>query len=98
LLDTSNPRAAAFQIEAIARHAAELPLITEVQHRGHAGTIARAVQTHVSEVDAYALAEIGAGRERRALIALLDDVEDAMKSIADAVGDAYLQHLRRFRA
>ena len=33
-----------------------------------------------------------------ALVALLDEVERAMMRIADAVGDAYLQHLRRFRA
>jgi hypothetical protein len=32
------------------------------------------------------------------LIALLHDVERAMRRIADAVGDAYLQHLRRYRA
>ena len=34
LLDASNPRAVAFQIEAIVRHAFDLPMITEVQRRG----------------------------------------------------------------
>ena len=98
LLDTSNPRAVAFQIEAIVRHTAELPMITEAQQRGQARAIAQSVQARISSVDAYALAEMNATRERRALIVLLDDVEDAMERIADAVGDAYLQHLRRFRA
>jgi uncharacterized circularly permuted ATP-grasp superfamily protein/uncharacterized alpha-E superfamily protein len=98
LLDPSNPRALAFQIEAIAKHADGLPMVTEAQQRGHAKLISRTVRALITDADAYALAELNAKRERPALIALLDDVEDAMKRIADAVGDAYLQHLRRFRA
>jgi hypothetical protein len=38
-----------------------------------------------------------AGR-REGLIALLDDIVVTTARIADAVGDAYLQHLPRFRA
>ena len=98
LLDTSNPRAVAFQIQAVVRHAAELPMITEVQERGHARAIAQTVLARISAADPYALADMNGGRERRALISLLDDVENGMKRIADSVGDAYLQHLRRLRA
>ena len=98
LLDPSNPRAAAFQIKSIARHAAELPMATEAQQRGLVRALAESARTRISAADAYALAEMTPARERRALIALLDDVEDAMKRIADALGDAYLTHLRRFRA
>jgi uncharacterized alpha-E superfamily protein len=98
LLDTSNPRAVAFQVEAIVRHAAELPMVTDVQQRGAASLLAENVRAKIAAADAYALAEMNGSRQRRALIALLDDVENAMERIADAVGDAYLQHLRRLQA
>jgi uncharacterized alpha-E superfamily protein len=98
LLDASNPRAVAFQIDAVLRHALELPMITEVQQRGRVRALAENVHARISAVDAYALAELNATRERSALTALLHDVERAMRRIADAVGDAYLQHLRRYRA
>jgi uncharacterized circularly permuted ATP-grasp superfamily protein/uncharacterized alpha-E superfamily protein len=98
LLDASNPRAIAFQLKAIAYHIAELPMVTDVQERGLAHSISQIVQIKVASADAYALAEIDGKRRRRALVALLDDVELAVERIADAVGDAYLQHLRPFRA
>jgi uncharacterized alpha-E superfamily protein len=98
LLDASNPRAVAFQIEAIVHHALGLPMITEVQQRGRVRALAENVNARIASVDAYALAELNPARERSALIALLHDVERAMRRIADAVGDAYLQHLRRYRA
>lgn len=48
LLDASNPRAAAFQIEAIVRHAADLPMISEVQQRGRARMLAENVYAQIS--------------------------------------------------
>ncbi|HTV72339.1 MAG TPA: circularly permuted type 2 ATP-grasp protein [Candidatus Acidoferrales bacterium] len=98
LLDESNPRAVAFQIEAIVRHTAELPLITSVQQRGRARALADAVKEKIFAIDAYLLAETNAAGERTALIALLDDIEGTITRIAEAVGDAYLQHLPRYRA
>ncbi len=98
LLDDSNPRAAAFQIKAIVRHAFDLPMITEVQQRGRVKALAEEVQKLIASVDAYAVAELNAERERAALIDLLDGVENAMHRIGDAMGEAYLQHLLRFRA
>jgi uncharacterized alpha-E superfamily protein len=97
LLDASNPRAVAFQIDAIERHSADLPMVTELQQRRHARTLAEGLQTTISSIDAYALTETNAGR-RLALIALLDEVESALSRLADAVTDAYLQHQPRFRA
>jgi hypothetical protein len=73
-------------------------MITEVQQRGRVRALAENVNARIASVDAYALAELNPARERSALIALLHDVERAMRRIADAVGDAYLQHLRRYRA
>jgi uncharacterized circularly permuted ATP-grasp superfamily protein/uncharacterized alpha-E superfamily protein len=98
VLDASNPRAIAFQVEAIVRHALDLPMITDVQRRGRVRTLSEDVLARISSVDAYSLAELNPSRERGALVALLDDVENAMKLIGYAVGDAYLQHLLRFRA
>ena len=98
LLDASNPRAVAFQIEAIARHAGDLPMITEAQQHAHARMIALNTKSHLASADAYALAAIGTGRERTPLIAQLNDTEGAVMRIAEVVGDAYLQHLRRFLA
>jgi len=98
LLDASNPRAVAFQIEAIVRHAVDLPMVSEVQQRGRVRALAENVQARISVADAYALAELNPARERTHLSALLHDVERAMRRTADAVGDAYLQHQRRYRA
>ena len=98
LLDPSNPRAVAFQTRAIVHHASELPLVTEAQRRGRARSIAQKIHVRIASAYPYALAEPNAAGRRPALIALLDDIEDSMTEIADAVGDAYLQHLRRHRA
>jgi uncharacterized circularly permuted ATP-grasp superfamily protein/uncharacterized alpha-E superfamily protein len=98
VLDASNPRAVAFQIAAIVRHADELPMITAIQQRGGVRALAHEVHARVTSADAYALAVPNAAHERSALVALLDDVEHAMRRIADALGDAYLQHVLRFRA
>ena len=98
LLDGSNPRAVAFQIKAIVGHALDLPMITEIQHRGLVKTFAEGLQGRVASADAYELAELNPARERSALIALLDDIDNALKRTADAVGDAYLRQLRRFQA
>jgi uncharacterized alpha-E superfamily protein len=98
LLDPSNPRAVAFQTRAIVHHTSELPLITDAQRRGRARSIAQKIHVQIASAYPYALAEPNASGRRPALIALLDDIERAMTEIADAVGDAYLQHLRRHRA
>ena len=98
LLDTSNPRGVAFQIEAIVHHSADLPMLTEVQRHGHTRKRAKLVLARISGVDPYALCEPNGDGEREALTALLDDVTAGIVSISDAVGDAYLQHLPRFRA
>jgi uncharacterized circularly permuted ATP-grasp superfamily protein/uncharacterized alpha-E superfamily protein len=98
LLDGSNPRAVAFQIEAIVRHAGSLPMITEMQQHGHARMVALSTLAEIGAADPYALATIGAARERTALIAQLNGTESAVTRIAEIIGDAYLQHQRRFRA
>jgi uncharacterized alpha-E superfamily protein len=98
LLDAGNPRAVAFQIDAVVHHTLDLPMITAVQQRGRVRALAEGALERIASVDAYALAELDAERKRPALIALLDDIDASMMQVADALGDAYLQHLLRFRA
>jgi uncharacterized alpha-E superfamily protein len=98
LLDASNPRAVAFQIEAIVQHVADLPMITDVQQRGQSRALAERLQATVVALDAHVLAETDALGKRIALTTVLDDVERILTRLAEGVGDAYLQHLPRFRA
>jgi uncharacterized circularly permuted ATP-grasp superfamily protein/uncharacterized alpha-E superfamily protein len=98
VLDASNPRAVAFQTSAILRHMRELPLITQMQQRGRPREFAEVAFRAIGASDPYALAEMNSEGERGTLLALLDTIELAMIQLADAVGEAYLQHLRRSRA
>jgi uncharacterized circularly permuted ATP-grasp superfamily protein/uncharacterized alpha-E superfamily protein len=98
LLDASNPRAVAFQADAIVDHTLDLPMITDVQRRNRARVLAGRLYTTIAAADAYELIAPSSDGERDVLATLLDDVEDTLTRIADAVGDAYLQHLPRFRA
>lgn len=98
LLDPSNPRAVAYQADAIVHHTLDLPMVTEVQRRNRARVLAGKAYTAITSADAFALTVANGEGERPALIGLLDDVEYAMERLADAVGDAYLQHLPRLRA
>jgi uncharacterized circularly permuted ATP-grasp superfamily protein/uncharacterized alpha-E superfamily protein len=98
LLDGSNPRAVAFQTDAIVHHALDLPMVTDVQRHNRTRALAGHVYTAIASADAFALMAVTAGGERGGLITLLDDVESTIERIADAVGDAYLQHLPRLRA
>jgi len=98
VLDASNPRAMAYQADAIVDHTLDLPMVTDVQRRNVARVLAGRLYTTMASGDAFALAARGGDGERTTLRDLLDDVEDTITRIADAVGDAYLQHLPRFRA
>ena len=97
LLDASNPRAVAYQANAIVDHTLDLPMITGVQQRNRARLLAGRLYTTVAAADAYALARAD-DEQRTLLIALLDEVEETVSGTADAVGDAYLQHPPRLRA
>jgi uncharacterized alpha-E superfamily protein len=98
VLDASNPRAIAYQADAIVDHTLDLPMITDVQRRNRARVLAGRLYTAMASADAFALTALNDDDHRGALCALLDEVEETTTRIADAVGDAYLQHLPRFRA
>jgi uncharacterized circularly permuted ATP-grasp superfamily protein/uncharacterized alpha-E superfamily protein len=95
LLDPTNPRGVAYQVDAIAHHAAGLPAIADVRQRGVATGEAERLQAMLRSVDAYALAEADEAGVRTRLIAFLDEVEDVTAGIAGAID---LLHLPRFTA
>ena len=68
------------------------------QRRNRARILAGRIYTTIAAVDPFALVVRDTAGDRTALGALLDEIEGAMERIADAVGDAYLQHLPRLRA
>jgi hypothetical protein len=73
-------------------------MVTEVQRHNRARVLAGKAYTALISADPYALTVTNGDGQPAALLALLDEVEETMTRIADAVGDAYLQHLPRFRA
>ena len=85
LLDLSNPRAVAFQTNAIVHHTLDLPMVTEAQQRNRALVLAGRLSSTIASADAFALAST-ATAERTALIALLDEVERTVERIADVLG------------
>jgi uncharacterized circularly permuted ATP-grasp superfamily protein/uncharacterized alpha-E superfamily protein len=95
LLDTTNPRAVAFGVEAIMHHVADLPLIADIRPRGLAAGLSETLRDTISSADPYALTAADDAGVRTALIAFLDDVEGVMSGIAEAID---LLHLPRFRA
>ncbi len=95
LLDPTNPRGVAFQVEAIARHAGDLPMIADVRQRGVAAGEAQRLRSMIESADAYALCAPDDMDVRMRLIAFLDEIEAVMAVIADAID---LLHQPRFRA
>ena len=95
LLDPTNPRGVAFQVGAIAGHAADLPMIADVRQRGVATGEAERLRLLIESADAYALTEPDAANVRMRLIAFLDEIEAVMGGIAEAID---LLHQPRFRA
>ncbi len=95
LLDPTNPRGVAFQVEAIVRHAADLPMIADVRQRRVAAGEAERLRALIASADAFALCRIDDASVRMALIAFLDEIEAVMAGIADAID---LLHQPRFRA
>jgi uncharacterized alpha-E superfamily protein len=95
LLDPSNPRAVAFGVEAIVRHVGDLPMIADIRPRGLAAGLAEALRARIVAADPHELAERDEAGVRLGLIAFLDEIDDVMTRIANAID---LLHLPRFRA
>jgi uncharacterized circularly permuted ATP-grasp superfamily protein/uncharacterized alpha-E superfamily protein len=95
LLDPTNPRGVAFQVAALAAHAADLPMIADVRQRGVAASEAKRLRATIEAVDPYALCVTDDANVRMHLIAFLDETEAVVTEIADAID---LLHRPRFRA
>ena len=98
LLDDTNPRSLAFQLETVAQHVAELPKSTPAQQRGLPAVIAGEAWKAVRGADPFALEQADASGRRPALMTLIATVDDAMTRLSDAIADAYFQHAVRRRA
>jgi uncharacterized alpha-E superfamily protein len=97
VFDEGNPRAVAFQLDAIAHHLALLPRATQTQRRDGATKLAAEIRAHFAGMDVTALTRPGASGLRAALAHLTADIEVSMSSINDAVTEAYFQHSVRRR-
>jgi len=97
LLDDSNPRAAAFQITAIADNLRELPRSSPGKRNVRPLTLAADVR---AELAAYGASPAGIDERatRRSLVDFTNRIEQAMWAIADEITDAYFRHAPRLRA
>lgn len=97
LLDASNPRAAAFQFEAIEAHLHELPRKTDGQRRGLANGIVTEMRARLAAAQADDICATEVGGQRGPLSAFTQDIETATSRVTDAITDAYFQHAVRHR-
>lgn len=98
LLDAGNPRAAAFQLAAVARHVGALPKGAALEQRHHAKAIAEPIRDWVANADPRLLATANDTGKREELVALTAKIEASMVRLSDAIADAYFQHASRHRA
>jgi len=91
LADASNPRALAFQLEAMATLLRRLPRDPSSTGSPEQRLIAHAIDA-VAEADFDALGEPGADMAFERLMGLLDLVEEDLRGISDAVTIYYFSH------
>jgi uncharacterized alpha-E superfamily protein len=99
LLDETNPRAVAFQLETVKAHIEELPRSNAAQARGLDKEIAGAILARLWNADdAQLLAATDEAGRRTDLIKLLDYIDQATGDLSTAVARIYFQHTVRRRA
>jgi uncharacterized circularly permuted ATP-grasp superfamily protein/uncharacterized alpha-E superfamily protein len=98
LLDPTNPRSAAFQINTILRHVLSLPKITPVQRKNFPKAIIDEARDLMLNADPFELAGADDTGKRAALNKLCAEIEDIMPRLSDAIADAYFQHAAARRA
>jgi uncharacterized circularly permuted ATP-grasp superfamily protein/uncharacterized alpha-E superfamily protein len=94
LTDESNPRAVAFQLNALAQHVKELPRDEGRPQVSAEQRIVQAVQTELvcTDVEALCAAVDPKTGERRQLGDLLNRLETQLNTLAEAVTHSYLIH------
>lgn len=98
VLDDSNPRAIALQLDTLARHVADLPRATPAQARGQEAKLVEGVRARLKAADVEALAAVDDSGRRGELVALMSAVYDAMPQLADSVTANFFRHSTRRRA
>jgi uncharacterized circularly permuted ATP-grasp superfamily protein/uncharacterized alpha-E superfamily protein len=99
LLDESNPRAVAFQLETLKAHIEDLPRGNAAQARGLDKEITGALLARLwNSDDPERLAASDDSGRRKDLIQLLDYIDQAAGDLATAIARAYFQHTVRRRA
>ena len=96
LLDANNPRACAFQLDAITAHLRALPRITPTQRADAPGMLARRMRGALEAASAQELT-VGENAVRPRLVALTDVIASGTAQLSDAIADAWFQHSSRSR-
>jgi len=96
LLDDSNPRSVAFQLQAIESHLGELPRITLAQRSDAPRQLAAEARAAIAEARPAHLAACEEG-VRPALGDLADTVRGHVAQLSDAIAGAYFQHASQRR-
>ncbi len=98
VLDESNPRSVAFQVEQLKALVGELPRANRLQSEsGDRRLVARMV-ARVAAAGAGGLAHCDASGRRAELAQLLDLVEGSATELSDAIDRAYFRHSANRRA
>lgn len=90
ILDEANPRSLAYQVAQAEAVLGALPRATPYRNPEHRKALRLLTDLRVAE--APALGEVDASGRRAALLALLDDAEEALLAIAELVTSAYFAH------
>jgi uncharacterized alpha-E superfamily protein len=93
LLDDTNPRSVAWQLERVVAHVERLPAATESAHRGPDRRLALKIASEVRLAEIEALAE--ADQPLPALDRLLESLEQGLPDLSDLIGRAYFAHTER---
>ena len=92
LLDETNPRSIGFQIAALADHVENLPQNPEPPDRAPEQRIVIALQTSIRLFDFAALNTVDAYGRYQALERLLDDINESLPRLSEAITRTYFSH------
>ena len=89
LIDESNPRSVAFQLEAVNRHIGSLPQSHEGRGRLEEQRLALALFSDLQIADVAVLAKAGTDGKRQALMQLLERQKAGMPQLSEAIAKRY---------
>lgn len=92
LLDETNPRSVAYQIEALRQHVENLPVIVPPPARSDAQRLILSLSTAVRLAEIPALCRASADGYRGALAMLLDQLDACLPHLSEAITRDYFSH------